>query len=40
LRAIWHRPSSLKDFWTLHEHAQEAADRLAAFTAGAIERLD
>ncbi len=40
LRALWHRPSSLKDFWTLHEHAQEAADRLAAFTAGAIERLD
>ncbi|MBV8677665.1 MAG: 5'-methylthioadenosine nucleosidase [Planctomycetaceae bacterium] len=40
LRAIWHRPSRLKDFWTLHEHAQEAADRLAAFTTGAIKRLD
>ncbi len=40
LRAIWHRPSRLKDFWVLHEHAQEAADRLAQFTVGAIERLD
>ncbi|AGA27253.1 phosphorylase family protein [Singulisphaera acidiphila] len=36
LRAIWKRPSSLKDFWALHEHAQEAADRLATITAGAI----
>lgn len=33
LRAIWQRPSSLKDFWALHEQAQEAADRLAAITA-------
>ena len=40
LRAIWNRPSSLKDFWALHEHAQEAADRLAQFVAGALERLD
>ncbi|MHC5539779.1 phosphorylase family protein, partial [Singulisphaera rosea] len=40
LRAIWNRPSSLKDFWALHEHAQECADRLAAFTAEAIGRLD
>ena len=40
LRAIWNRPSSVKDFWALHEHAQEAADRLAEFTAGAIARLD
>ncbi len=39
LRALWHRPSSLKDFWTLHEHAQEAADRLANFVIGAIEQL-
>ena len=39
LRAIWQRPSSLKDFWALHEHAQEAADRLAAITAGAIAEL-
>jgi adenosylhomocysteine nucleosidase len=40
LRAIWRRPSSLKDFWALHEHAQEAADRLAGFVVGALERLD
>jgi adenosylhomocysteine nucleosidase len=39
LRALWHRPSSLKDFWALHEHAQEAADRLAQFLAAAIGRL-
>jgi adenosylhomocysteine nucleosidase len=39
LRAIWNRPSSVKDFWALHEHAQEAADRLADVTLGAIERL-
>ena len=36
LRAIWNRPSSLKDFWALHEHAQEAADRLARFMVGAL----
>lgn len=29
LRAIWTRPSAAKDFWTLHAHALEAADRLA-----------
>jgi adenosylhomocysteine nucleosidase len=39
LRALWNRPTSLKDFWALHEHAQEAADRLARFAVGAIERL-
>lgn len=39
LRAIWKRPSSLKDFWALHEHAQEAADRLATITVGAIAEL-
>jgi adenosylhomocysteine nucleosidase len=39
LRAIWNRPSSIKDFWALHEHAQEAADRLADVTLGAITRL-
>ena len=33
LRAVWNRPSSLKDFWTLHEQALEAADRLARFVA-------
>jgi adenosylhomocysteine nucleosidase len=39
LRAIWHRPSRLKEFWALHEHAQEAADRLAEFVAQLIGRL-
>ncbi len=39
LRALWHRPSRIKDFWALHEHAQEAADRLARFTVAALERL-
>ena len=39
LRAIWNRPSSLKDFWALHEHAQEAADKLAEITIGAIAQL-
>lgn len=33
LRAVWQRPSSLKDFWTLYEHALEAADRLAVSRA-------
>lgn len=40
LRALWHRPSSLKDLWALYEHAQEAADRLAQFVVVALERLD
>lgn len=39
VRAIWNRPSSLKDFWALHEHAQEAADRLADVTLDAVSRL-
>jgi adenosylhomocysteine nucleosidase len=39
LRAIWNRPSSLKDFWTLHEHALEAADRLAHFIARCLGEL-
>ena len=29
MRAIWRRPASLKDFWTLYERALEAAGRLA-----------
>lgn len=29
MRAIWHRPAALKDFWTLHARALEASDRLA-----------
>jgi adenosylhomocysteine nucleosidase len=36
LRAIWNRPGRIKDFWALHEHAQEAADRLAQFTVAAL----
>lgn len=39
LRAIWNRPSSLKDFWRLHSQGQEAADRLADVTLSAISRL-
>jgi adenosylhomocysteine nucleosidase len=39
LRAIWNRPSAVKDFWSLHEHAQEAADHLAEATLAAVERL-
>ncbi|AMV39841.1 hypothetical protein [Planctomyces sp. SH-PL62] len=29
LRALWGRPSAIKDFWALHAHALESADRLA-----------
>jgi adenosylhomocysteine nucleosidase len=39
IRAIWNRPSSLKDFWTLHERALEAADRLAKFVIHCIDEL-
>jgi adenosylhomocysteine nucleosidase len=39
LRAIWSRPSSIKDFWTLHEHALEAADRLARFVVRCLGEL-
>jgi adenosylhomocysteine nucleosidase len=39
LRAIWSRPSSIKDFWTLHEHALQAADRLAQFVARCLGEL-
>ncbi len=39
LRAIWNRPSSVKDFWTLHEHALEAADRLARFIGRCLREL-
>ncbi|MFO0949690.1 MAG: nucleoside phosphorylase, partial [Isosphaeraceae bacterium] len=39
LRAIWNRPSSLKDFWALHSTAQESADRLADVTLAAIAHL-
>jgi adenosylhomocysteine nucleosidase len=30
LRAIWQRPSTVKDFWSLHARALESADRLAS----------
>jgi adenosylhomocysteine nucleosidase len=39
LRVLWKRPSRIKELWALHEHAQEAADRLAKFTVAALERL-
>ena len=39
VRAIWNRPSSLKDFWTLHERALEAADRLAKLVMRCLEDL-
>jgi adenosylhomocysteine nucleosidase len=39
LRALWKRPSRIKELWALHEHAQEAADRLAKFTVAALGRL-
>lgn len=39
LRSIWNRPSALKDFWALHAHAQEAADRLAEVTLALIRQL-
>ena len=39
LRAIWNRPSSLKDFWSLHGQAMESADRLAEFVAHCLARL-
>jgi adenosylhomocysteine nucleosidase len=37
--AIVRRPSSLKDLWTLREHAHEAADRLAEVVPGVIAQL-
>jgi adenosylhomocysteine nucleosidase len=39
LRALWKRPSRIKELWALHEHAQEAADRLAKFTVAALGQL-
>lgn len=39
LRAIWKRPSALKDFLSLHNHAQEAADRLADVILAVVDRL-
>jgi adenosylhomocysteine nucleosidase len=39
IRTVWRRPASLKDFWTLYEHALEAADRLARFVGRCLENL-
>jgi len=39
LRAVWQRPSSLKDFWRLYEHALEAAGRLAQFVFRCLDEL-
>jgi adenosylhomocysteine nucleosidase len=39
LRAVWKRPSSVKDFWALYEHALEAADRLAKFVIRSFDDL-
>ncbi|QDV34283.1 phosphorylase family protein [Tautonia plasticadhaerens] len=38
--ALWKRPGSVKDLWTLREHAIEAADRLAEVLPGIIHQLD
>ncbi|ODT99079.1 MAG: nucleoside phosphorylase [Planctomycetes bacterium SCN 63-9] len=37
-RAIWNRPTAVKDFWTLHSNAIEASDQLAKGLGSAIER--
>jgi adenosylhomocysteine nucleosidase len=39
LRAIWHRPAVLKDFWTLHARALESSDRLATCIRRVLEVL-
>jgi adenosylhomocysteine nucleosidase len=39
MRALWQRPSSLKDFWVLHERALESAEILAKFLARCIDEL-
>jgi adenosylhomocysteine nucleosidase len=39
IRAVWQRPSSLKDFWALYEHALEAAGRLAQFALRCLDDL-
>lgn len=37
--AIWRRPSSLKELWSLREHAHQAADRLGVILAEVIRQL-
>jgi len=39
LRALWQRPSALKDFWALHTRALESSDRLASCIRRLIEIL-
>jgi adenosylhomocysteine nucleosidase len=39
LRAVWQRPSSIKDFWGLYEHAIEASGRLARFVSSCLNEL-
>jgi adenosylhomocysteine nucleosidase len=39
LGAVWRRPASLKEMWTLREHALAAADRLAEIVPEVISRL-
>jgi adenosylhomocysteine nucleosidase len=39
LRALWQRPSSLKDFWMMHERALEASDLLAKFVVRSLDAL-
>jgi adenosylhomocysteine nucleosidase len=36
LRAMWQRPSSIKDFWGLYENAIEASGRLAEFVSSCL----
>ena len=40
LGAIWRRPSSVKDLWSLREHAVSAAAHLSRFLPGVIAQLD
>jgi adenosylhomocysteine nucleosidase len=40
LRAVWQRPSSVKDFWKLYENAIEAADRLGKFVSLCLNELE
>jgi adenosylhomocysteine nucleosidase len=40
LRAVWQRPSSVKDFWKLYEHAIEAAGRLGKFVSLCVDELE
>ena len=39
IRALWQRPGSLKDFWTMHERALEASEVLAKFVAKCLDEL-